>query len=97
MNDTVGAIVQYATIGLCAVCCPICIGVAICKCIIKRKEKAAKAAEIAAIKEANKGKPIQVDGGFALSSSSDSNRSGEDDEMREMRRERKRYANEMYN
>ena len=54
MNDTVGAIVQYGTIGLAAICCPICIGVAICKCVIKKKEKKAREEEYAARQELNK-------------------------------------------
>ena len=69
MNDTVGQIVQWATIGLAGVCCPICIGVAICKCIMKRREKKAREEELKVLEEA---RAHQAKGGFNLSSSSKS-------------------------
>lgn len=80
MNDTVNAIVQYGSIGLAAVCCPICIAVAICKCVIKRREKKEREAEIKALKEAQKNQAIAVTGGYALSSSCSSVGSDEDEE-----------------
>lgn len=64
---------------------------------MKKREKAARAEELKALKLLQHNKDINVDGGYALSSSDGSLQSGEDSEMREMRRERKKIANEMYN
>ena len=94
MNETVSAIVQYGTIGLAAICCPICIGVAICKCVIKKREKKAREEEEAAREEMNRERNLaHADGGYVMSpSSSSSNHSSENSEEREIRHQRKELA-----
>ena len=90
MNETVSAIVQWGTIGLCAICCPICIGVAICKCVIKRREKQAREEEYQARKELNRQRDLlHAKDGYEMSPSSSSNHSDEDSEEREQRLARK--------
>ena len=43
LNDTAGKVVQWVTIVICAICCPLCIIVAIVMCIAKRREAKARA------------------------------------------------------
>ena len=38
----INAIIQWMSIVLCAICCPLCIGMAICKCLRKEREREEK-------------------------------------------------------
>ena len=38
LNEKAGTVIQWVVIIVCAVCCPICIIIAVCNCVLKRKE-----------------------------------------------------------
>ena len=40
MNDVIGEVIKWIIMVLCILCCPICIGLLICNCIMKRRAAA---------------------------------------------------------